>query len=310
MTAIRAPRCKQAGIRRRAISSDFSSSLTAIRNAWKTRVAGSIRSPPGVCGTERRTNSANSVEVSSGLFPPATHDRLRDASGVALLAVAGKQLLQVFHAQSVDEASGWLARERIETQVERPFRGKAESSLGVGQLVARQSQVEHDAFDDGNLKLFQDLGQIAKVRMDRSNGKPGKVLLRGADRLRITIEAEHQALLADCRRQGPRVAASAQGSIDERLPGARRQPRDHLVQQDGHVDRLRFRHGIAASQSIPKRPTSGASLRLCEVSARGEPVKKATGFAAIRNGKTSCFLTRENVFHPRMVTLRCRFGGR
>ena len=56
---------RQSGRRRRAISSDFNSSFTAIRRAWKVRVAGSMRS----CrdrGTQRRTSSASSAAVSIG----------------------------------------------------------------------------------------------------------------------------------------------------------------------------------------------------------------------------------------------------
>ena len=57
MTASRPPGRRQSGIRLKAISSDFSSSFTAIRSAWKVRVAGLMCSPRvcGEPGTARRT---------------------------------------------------------------------------------------------------------------------------------------------------------------------------------------------------------------------------------------------------------------
>ena len=92
-------RLEASGIRRRAISSDFSSSFTAIRRAWKVRVAGSIRSLP------RRGHALPHQfgQIGGRLdrpVPPALDNGLGDAPAVSLFAVVVDQVGQMPRARA------------------------------------------------------------------------------------------------------------------------------------------------------------------------------------------------------------------
>ena len=73
------------------------------------------------------------------------------------------QIGQVALWQPGDQACGGLAFVRGKTQIERALAIKTESAVLVGQLVARQAQIEQHGIDRLDFQLVQHLRQLAEI---------------------------------------------------------------------------------------------------------------------------------------------------
>ena len=136
MTAARPPGTSKPGIAARAASSWPSSSLTAIRSAWKTRVAGSIgpcRARPGIA---RRTIAASCAGGPDRLLLPFFDDPAGDSPAESLFPQFEEQVRQIGLAQLIDQLGRRSDRfARVESHVERSVGREAETPVLPGELV-------------------------------------------------------------------------------------------------------------------------------------------------------------------------------
>src|SRR5690606_3097670 len=147
MTAIRPPGFSTRSAATSARSSTASSSLTAMRRAWKTRerlLTSSLK------GTAARTASASWLVVSMGR-------RAR------LLAVGAEDVDGLVRLGAVDEVGGGERRVRVHPHVERPVGGVGEAARGLVDLVRGDAEVEEHAvhgFDAGGGEERFEVGKV------------------------------------------------------------------------------------------------------------------------------------------------------
>ena len=107
---------------------------------------------------------------------PPLDDRPSNPPAVTLLAVEVNQVGQVFGIQPLQQAPSRLAPQGIEPQIQRAGRGKTESPVEIGQLIARKSEVQQEPIHRLHPKLDKDLGQVAEIGMDGLHGQIGQIL--------------------------------------------------------------------------------------------------------------------------------------
>ena len=127
-----------------ACSSDSSSSLTTIRSAWKTRLAGCPSPKRRGAGMAARTTSTRSVVRSNGCSAAPADDGPGDLPREALLAVAAEDVGELALAQLVDDVGGRPRRRDVHAHVERRIGRVREAALGPVDLHARDAEVEED----------------------------------------------------------------------------------------------------------------------------------------------------------------------
>ena len=213
--------------------------MTAIRSAWKTRVAG------GSGGGSRGFGRSDPLDERGELLgggdrgdPPRIDDGAGDARRLGLLAVAAEERGQLGRVERREELGGRDAAGRVEAHVERTAGPEAEAAIAVGQLVARQAEVEQAAVDGAEAGLGRDVGQLAEVRLAQDEpvavARPEPSLDPG-DRQRVGIEAE-QATIGVGGLQDPLgVPTAAQGGVDVKAAGRRGEHLEDLLHQHRQV---------------------------------------------------------------------------
>ncbi len=96
-------------------------------------------------------------------LPPPRDDLAGNSPAVAFLAQLKEHVRQMFFTQSLEQPPRRFAAGRIESQIERSVAMETESALHVGQLVARHSQIEHDAVDRCQVTICEYLRQVGIV---------------------------------------------------------------------------------------------------------------------------------------------------
>ena len=94
------------------------SSLTAMRTAWKVRVASWVRLDHAARGTARFTTETDQRRP-QGAAAALLHEHAGDAPGVPLLAVLGEQARDLLGGQAAEQVGGGGALVGIEAHVER-----------------------------------------------------------------------------------------------------------------------------------------------------------------------------------------------
>ena len=166
-----------------AFASSPSSSLTKMRSAWNTRVAGWILSF-GLRPTCASIASARSSVPSKGLRLAALLDHPGDAAGMAFLAEEAEDAGEIARLEAVDDVGGAGAGLR-HAHVERSVGAEGEAACGLVDLHRRDADVEHHAVD-----LF---GIVVELR-ERPVHKPQPAVRRrfqlapGSNRVRIAVD--------------------------------------------------------------------------------------------------------------------------
>ena len=101
-------------------------------------------------GTARRTISASWPGRLNRMVVPLFDNGSGDASAETFFSVVKNQIGQMFRTQSVHQPRGRFARQWVESQIQRSIGVETKTPRGVGQLIARQTQVEQNAVDRRN----------------------------------------------------------------------------------------------------------------------------------------------------------------
>ena len=128
----------------RALSSDSSSSFTAIRTAWNTRLAGC---PPPKLRRTAAGSAASTAATSSAVVSIGARSRRRTISwairrGGGLLAVAAEELRQAALLPAVHDLTRVHVLAGIHPHVERRVVGVGEAALARVHLHGRDAQVQ------------------------------------------------------------------------------------------------------------------------------------------------------------------------
>ena len=217
-----------------AASSWASSSLTAIRIAWKVRLAGwppAKRAGAGIAAVIASTSSKVVVErPARRTIWPAIR------SGVALLAVLAQDAREAAAVPGVDELGGGQLLVGVHPHVERRVVGVGEAALARVDLHRGHAEVEVD--DVGAHALLGELPEaVLEVGADEARrarhlgGELGERLLGE----RVAVDRDQRAGGPEAVGDQPRVAGGAERAVDGDLPGLRVERFDQLTRQDGDV---------------------------------------------------------------------------
>ena len=130
--------------------------------------------------------------------------------------------------EAVDHSPGRLALRGIEAEVERAIGVEREAAGVVGELVAREADVEEHAVHLLDLERVEHLGDVAEVGLGEPHGLAGELVRAPLDRGGVTVESDHASCGADRLHEQPRVAAAAEGAIDDGHALLDREKRHHL----------------------------------------------------------------------------------
>ena len=144
MTAMRPPGLSIRIAAGSAASSAPSSSLTAIRSAWKTRLAGWPSPKRAGVGIACLIVSARSIGALERPLGAPAHDRARDLPRVALLAEALEDQRELALVGLVHELARRELGRGVHAHVERRVGGVREAALRPVELHRRDAEVEQD----------------------------------------------------------------------------------------------------------------------------------------------------------------------
>src|SRR3954469_813387 len=115
----------------------------------------------------------------------------------SFLSVLINQIGQMLRAESLDKLPRRLAARHVKPPIQWSTALKTKPTIRVGQLVARQTEVQQDAVDRTNIQSGQHLRQIAVVRRKRTHRQPAQFLFGTTDGDWIAIERNDQPIGAD-----------------------------------------------------------------------------------------------------------------
>ena len=216
-----------------ALSSASSSPLTAIRIAWKARLAGCPR-PKRSDGRHRGLDRRD--QLAGRLDRAAADDLARHRAGAALLAELAQHARDPLLGPLVDDLGGRQLLLGVHAHVERRVVGVGEAALPVVHLHRGHAEVEDDAVGPHALAA-QPLQRGREVRAQeagprrRLGGELAPALLAGG----VAVDRDQLALGAQALGDQPRVAARAEGAVEEGLAGLRVEDLDQLGGQYGLV---------------------------------------------------------------------------
>ena len=172
-TASQPPGASARSAAARPRASSPSSSLTAMRSAWKLRVAG-CGWPGFGRGSRRSIRPASWSVVAKGALAAVGDDGAGDAAGRALLAVLEENVGERRLGQAVDEVGGRGAG-LAHPHVERAVLLEGEAAGGLVELHRGDADVEHDAVERRMARPRRRCGRgVPKVPARRSS-RPANV---------------------------------------------------------------------------------------------------------------------------------------
>ena len=222
--------CQASG---RAASSWASSSLTAIRIAWKVRLAGWPPAKRAGVGIAFVIASTSSKVVSSGRERSICAG---DPVGVALLAVLAQGAREAAAVPRVDDLARGQLLARVHPHVQRGVVGVGEAALERVDLHRGHPEVEVDEVGDDALlgelpQAVLEVGADEAGRARHLGGQLGERLLRE----RVAVDRDQRAGRADPVRDEAGVAGRAEGAVDGDLARLGVQRLDELPGEDGDV---------------------------------------------------------------------------
>ena len=186
--------------------------------------------------------------------PSCIDDGPGDTRRLGLLAVAPEQRCQLGGVERGEQLRGRHAAARVEAHVQRTPGPETKPALAVGELEARQAEIEEGAIHGAEAGSRGDVGQLAKVGLAEDEAVPVEGAKSGpdtGDRSGVCIETQEAAIRIGRLQDPLGVPTAAQGGVDVKAAGSRREHPDDLVRQHRQVPFLHL-------SSIPERIGSRA----------------------------------------------------
>jgi hypothetical protein len=235
MAPSRPPTLRRPQASGRARSSASSSPLTAIRIAWKVRFAGCPRPKRSDGGIAALIAVTSWAVVSIGR-------RLTISRAIAELPDRARQTVL---GPLVDDCRGRKALGRVHAHVERRVVGVGEAALPGIDLHRGHAEVEDDpvgpdAFPPQALERDDEVGAQEAGAAGQIGRELPPALLRG----RVAVDRDQLAIRTETLGDQARVAAAAEGAVDEGLARPRVEHVDQLLGEDrfvfgGHITKVR-----------------------------------------------------------------------
>ena len=195
----------------------------------------------------------------------AARDSARNRSRIALFAEALEDRRQVALVRFVDDSGGGDVGGRIHPHVERGVHRVRESPVGSIDLHRRDAEVEQDdvGFRPVVAELAQHDGEVAAEETSLNADTAGETV-EVLPRDRVTVDRDQLSLAAKVLGEQRRVAARAEGRVDDGLAGLHGEEPADLVGKDGNVVSRVWLQGVRQHP-----PHSLPSLRALDPTRRG-----------------------------------------
>ena len=186
---------------------------------------------------------------------PRRHNRASDAARLALLAITEQHVGDGALVRGIDEIGG-AGTFTLHPHVERSVAGKGEAARGLVELHRGDADIHGDPGHLRDSGIGQRRDHFRKAA--RMQHQPRRVLagfrpaLPGGDGIGIAVEGMDDGAGIE---QGARIAAGAEGRIDDDRAGDQSERHQHFVAQHGNV--CNFAHFLLSS---PLRKLAQAAL--------------------------------------------------
>ena len=179
--------------------------MTAIRSAWKTRLAGWPSPKRAGVGIACLIVSARSEVRSNGRSVPAPHDRSGDLPRVALLAEPLEDQRELALVGLVHELARRELGRGVHAHVERRVRGVAETALRAVELHRRDPEVEQDRVRLNVVggQLVEDERELAAQETRLHAGAACLELVEVGARRRVAVDRDQLALAVEVLSEQP-----------------------------------------------------------------------------------------------------------
>jgi hypothetical protein len=176
-------------------------------------------------------------------------------AGVRLLAEVPEQRGQLVRVERREQLRGRDAAARVEAHVERAAGPDAEAAVGIGQLEARQPQVEQQPVDRAEARVRGDVLELPEVRpaedqpVAEPRPQPG---VDSGDGRPVGVETEEAAIRRGRLQDPLGVPTAADRGVDLKAAGSRREHLDDLLRQHRLVPFLHL--SSTTGRRIPSGP--------------------------------------------------------
>ncbi len=163
---------------------------------------------------------------------------------MAFLAVFVDEVGEALGAEAVDQPPGRLPLGGVEAEIEGAVGIEGEPAIDVGELVARESNVEEHRVDLVDRERVEHFGNVTEVGLCEPDRQAGQQVDAAGDGAGVAIDGDHQAGGADRLGEKPGVSAPPERAVDDPVARLEVEERERLGRKDARVDR--GRHGGGA----------------------------------------------------------------
>ena len=253
MTASRPPGRRISSAAGSARSSEPSSSLTSIRSAWKTRLAGWPSPKRAGAGIACLIVSTRSPVRSNGCLRAAADDRARDLARVPLLAVAAEDVGELALVGLVDELARGVARRSGPCACRAARRPRTRSRARAGRAASTRRRGRA-----GSRRRARRSSRAGRARVENSpessrvfSGAAAAQALEVRRDARVAVDRDQLALAVQARGEQARSGRRRRRCSRSRSrPGAGRGRRGPRRRGRGR-DRSQLARRSATSSALP-----------------------------------------------------------
>ncbi len=175
-----------------------------------------------------------------------------------LLAEAAQEVRQLALVGCRQDLGGRATPRGVEAHVERAAGPDSEASSAIGQLEAREPEIEQDAIDLPEAHRSRFGGEVPEVGLPKNQpvAETGQALPDPRNRRRVGIESQQPTIRAGGFQDPLGVPTAAEGGVDLEAAGARGEHVHDLLHQHRQVPSLHL------SSTIDGRIPSGSWKRM------------------------------------------------
>jgi len=201
------------------------------------RSRGGVDTGRRVLSWDRRGHNPREVTGGSDrLLPSDVCNPPSDSPGKPLFAKFFDQVSECLGPHAADHPPGRFAFGGVKPKIERSVGIKREAAGVVGELIARETDIEEHTIDLVDGERVEHLGDVPKIGLGESDRFSSKLLGPTGDGERIAIDRDDEAVGAYGVGEESGVPAAPECAIDHPHPRLDVEMGQHFGSEDGRVD--------------------------------------------------------------------------
>ncbi len=169
------------------------------------------------------------------LLLPLLNDGSRDLTAETFFSVLTKYFFQRAGVGSVDQILNRLPRSHVKSHIQRCIHRVTKSTIPIGQLIGRQTQIEENAIDTVESQLRDDLSGFRITGLFEESIRTRNALPREVQHHRITIESNQDAIGTNSLRDLGTMPARTDSAVQNPQPRLQLKLLQDLAEHDRNV---------------------------------------------------------------------------